>query len=54
MSENVAHVTLFIHKVVPVYPIKVYGVRGISPLIPNLSSRESEYSVPLPRPLDTH
>jgi hypothetical protein len=50
MSEGVAHVILYIHKVVRVYPMKVYGSRGIAPVILNLNPREGEYLVPLPRP----
>jgi len=54
MSKGVAHVTLCIHKVVRVYPMKVYGGRSIAPLILNFSSRECEYSVPLPQTPNTH
>ena len=50
MNEGVAHVILCVHKVVRVYRMKVYGGRGIAPLILNLNSREGEYSVPLPPP----
>ena len=50
MSESVTYVTLCIHQVVRVYPMKVYGGRGIDPLILNLNSKEGEYSVPLPGP----
>jgi hypothetical protein len=48
MSENAAHVTLCKHTVVLVYPMKVYGHRGIDPLILKLSCMEGEYSVPFP------
>ena len=43
MNETVAHVILCIHKVVRVYPMKVYGSRDIAPLILTVSSTEGEY-----------
>ena len=43
MNESVSHVILCIHKVVCVYPLKVYGGRDIAALILTVSSTEGEY-----------